>query len=135
EPLHVALAAHELPAAALHARLDPEDVGARPLRVEIPEQRLRSAACREVSEVQGGRRLADAALDVVGGEDACHRNVFFTSPRCSGDENAAKRSLNSARASFWCSRRRSTSIPIAISVSEPPARCDTSGASARIVVA
>src|SRR3954447_24918420 len=113
--LNIALAPHQLAPAALDARLDPEDVGARSLRVEIPEQGARAVACREVGQVDRRRGLSDTALDVVGREDARHPNVFFTRARCSGEENAAKRSLNSARTCSCCSIRRSISTPIAIS--------------------
>src|SRR3954464_8356709 len=94
EPVDVALAAHELAPAALDPRLDAEEVGAAALRVQIPEQGGRPAACGQVREVDRGRRLADAALDVVGGEDADHANVLFTSLRWSFAANAAKRSAN-----------------------------------------
>jgi hypothetical protein len=74
--LDVGLAAHQLSASALDLRLDPEQVRARALRVEVPQQRAVTVARGQRGEVDGRRGLPDAALDVVGRED--HPNVALT---------------------------------------------------------
>ena len=80
------------PGAALDLRLDPEQVRARALRVEVPQQRPVAVARRQVGEVDRRRGLADAALDVVGGEDVAHANV-------SSHELALRRSTRTTRSS------------------------------------
>src|ERR1700749_4019496 len=62
-------AADERLAAALDPRVDAEQEAGRALRVQIPEQGPGTVGGRQVRQVDGLGRLADAALDVVGGED------------------------------------------------------------------
>ena len=50
-------------------RLDAEGEARRALRVEVPEQDARARARGQVGDVDGRRRLAHAALEVVGRED------------------------------------------------------------------
>src|SRR5690606_24676602 len=104
----VALAAHELGAAALDLRADAEQERARALRVEVPQERRVALAGGERGEVDRRRRLADAALDVVGREDAAHPKWSLTSARCSLPANASKRPANSSRAAASSWRKRST---------------------------
>ena len=82
----VALAPHELLPAALHLRLDAEQVGARTLRVEVPQQGGGAAARGEVGEVDRGRGLTHPSLDVVGGED--HGGAESSSSGSSGVQSA-----------------------------------------------
>ena len=81
---------------ALDLGLDAQEVGARALRIEVPQQRARPVARGEVGEVHRRRGLPHAALDVVGGEDHEGRSVRVNSrsevrgaaidcPRCGTD--------------------------------------------------
>ena len=54
--------------ASFDGRFDPDEERRRPLRVEVPQQHPRTARRGFVSEVDRGRRLADATLDAVRGE-------------------------------------------------------------------
>src|ERR1035437_9936389 len=67
-------AADERFAAALDLGLDPEQEAGRALRVKIPQQGALAVGGGQVGQVDRGRRLADAALDVVGGVDL-HREA------------------------------------------------------------
>ncbi len=55
--------------ATLHLGLDAQQIRARPLRVEVPQQRRRARARGEVGEVHRGGGLPHPAFDVVAGED------------------------------------------------------------------
>jgi len=63
------LAAQQRLAAALHLGVDAQAVGGRALGVEVPQQRRPPAPGAEVGQVDSGGRLADAAFDVVEGDD------------------------------------------------------------------
>src|SRR5579863_647883 len=129
QPLGGGAQSHEPPGATLDLRLDPQQVRARALRVEVPQQRAVAVARRQVREVDRGRGLTDAALDVVRRQDVAHANVSRTSLRWSLDANEAKLEANSPRAARTSSSSRCTSAPIAISAAPPPVRADTSSAS------
>ncbi len=101
-----ALASHQPTPSAADLRLDPEQIRRSALGVEVPQQHPRTFARRQIREVDSSRRLAHAALDVVGREDVAQRNVSLTSLRCALDENSAKRSANSSRAAASCSSSR-----------------------------
>jgi hypothetical protein len=75
----VAPTRHQLASATTHLRLHPEKVGGSTLRIEVPQQRGSTVAGREIREVDRGRRLPNAALDVVGGENAGHPNICLIS--------------------------------------------------------
>src|ERR1700704_2912786 len=72
------VAVYQLACPALDARPDPEQVGRGRLRVQIPQEGAGALAGREVGQVDRGGGLADAALDVVRGEDLHVRPALIT---------------------------------------------------------
>src|SRR4029453_16674962 len=64
-----ALAPDERAAATFDLRFDPEQVGGRALRIEVPDEGAHTFAGREVGDVDRSGRLSDATLDVVRGHD------------------------------------------------------------------
>src|SRR5690242_8315678 len=125
-------AADERLASALDPRLDPEQEAGRALRVQIPEQRPAAVGGGQVGQVDGRGRLADAALDVVRGEDLHERPSSRTRTRSrpAGPANLANLAANSARASVWLSASFAAISPMASSVAAGAAR-SASIASAR----
>src|SRR5690242_1596956 len=129
-------AADERLAAALDPRLDPEQEAGRALRVQVPEQGPEAVGGRQVRQVHGRGRLADAALDVVGGEDLHGRPCISlasrtrTRSRPAGPANLANLAANSARASAWLSASFAAISPMASSVAAGAVR-SASIASAR----
>src|SRR4051812_16306603 len=119
----VAATADELAPAALDLGPDAEQEGRGALRVEVPDERAPALPRGERREVDGGRRLADAALDRVGGEDLQGASIFGkvsrTSLRSSGDENAANRSAKCARASRLSASSAEMTSPAASTASGP----------------
>src|SRR3712207_1956446 len=88
-----ALALEQGMTATLHLGLDPEQVRGRTLRIEVPEEGAQTVAGREVGDVDRGRRLTDASLDVVGGHDL-HRPAPATA--VTGSAGAVRRRPGSA---------------------------------------
>ena len=111
-------AADERLAAALDPGLDPEQEAGRALRVQVPEQRAVAVGGGQVGQVDGRGRLADAALDVVGGEDLHERPSSRTRTRSwpAGPANLANLAAKSARASAWLSASFAAISPMASSV-------------------
>ena len=65
----IVLARHQPLAAAFDLRLDPKIEAGGALRVQIDNQHSGPLRGCNMGEIHGGRRLTDAALDVVAGED------------------------------------------------------------------
>ena len=107
-------------AAALDPRLDPEQEARRALRVQVPEQGPAAVGGGQVGQVDGRGRLADAALDVVGGEDLHGgprtRAGRGRAPGPPGRRTCANLAANSARASAWLSASFAAISPMASSV-------------------
>src|SRR5207247_989306 len=117
-------AADERLAAALDPRLDPEQEAGRALRVQVPEQGPAAVGGGQVGQVDGRGRLADAALDVVRGEDLHGRPSSRTRTRSrpAGPANLANLAENSVRASAWLSASFAAISPMASSVAAGAAR-------------
>src|SRR5207302_4175120 len=100
-------AADERLPAAPDPGLDPELEAGRALRVQVPQQGALAVLGGQITEVDGGGRLADAALDVVGGVDlqrlASWGPASRSRNRCwpAGPANLANRRAKAALASAW----------------------------------
>src|SRR5580704_7106019 len=127
-------AADERLPAALDPGLDPEQEAGRALRVQVPQQGAVAVGGRQVGQVDRGGGLADAALDVVRGEDL-HRPAppgaevgrglsSRSRMRCwpAGPANLVNRWAKSARASAWLCARFAAISPMASSVAAGAAR-------------
>ena len=63
--LQFPFAAHERLTAPFDLGLDAVVVAGRPLRVQVPDQRLRAFARGQIGQIHGGGGLSDPAFDVV----------------------------------------------------------------------
>src|SRR5580693_3705129 len=105
--------------AALDPGLDPEQEAGRALRVQVPQQGAVAVGGGQVGQVDRGGGLADAALDVIGGEDLHRAGLSSRSrTRCwpAGPANLVNRWAKSARASAWLCARFAAISPMASSV-------------------
>src|SRR6202021_3101382 len=110
-------AVDESPATAFDFGPNPEHVGRRALRVEVPEQYVVTALRRKVRQVYRGRCLAHAAFDVVRRVDLHQRTSAFTRSRFSSARNGCSRPASAARAFSWWVSSWAAISPIASTVS------------------